>query len=200
MHQALTLLLPCSGQEFVTVMEENALWHPEDFNQAAKVLGAHSELPQENQRAVRIGKVQTDLLVTVKKQRTHVNAFFMFIPMMKGQIPSAVCRWGQPPGPGQSCTGSTEGSAGAWGVLGLFQPPSLHSLTQRSPHASLPPSAAHSQKTLFTAFVKAKIRAGSVPRALQSKRMALGRWERLRGTGSEPRAQPGLGDTTGGSL
>lgn len=38
----------------------------------------------------------------------------------------------------------------------------------------LPPSASHSQETLFTVFVKDKLHAMNVPRALQSERTALG--------------------------
>lgn len=68
--------------------EENAPWCPEDFNHSAKVRGAHLELPQKNPRDGGIGKVQMDPLVTVKNQRTHLNAFFTFILIMKGRSPS----------------------------------------------------------------------------------------------------------------
>lgn len=62
--------------------------------------------------------------------------------------PVAVCRWGQPPEPGQRCTGSTEGSTAAWGVLGLFQP-RFPSFPHPALPARLPPAFRHTARKLY---------------------------------------------------
>lgn len=79
-----------------------------------------------------------DLLVPVKKQRTRINAFFMFIPIMKGQIsspfespgcvPGSCVRLGAAPGAGAALhrehRGCLGGSLGASASLPFIPSPS----------------------------------------------------------------------------